>query len=134
MTLTTAAIGESGLNQADHIATGRATLDAVRDAGNRWIFPEQLTGQPTGEFGAGLEPWGGVKQVWAFGSPQSGHGVDVTESFGAGVASLEAHAAYIEGLGDPDFDPREFLEGGARQAGTRLGVKFAAPFEVFGSG
>ena len=26
------------LNQADHIATGRAVLDAVRDAGNRWVF------------------------------------------------------------------------------------------------
>src|SRR5690606_24442340 len=44
------------LNQADHIAVGRATLDAVRDAGNRWVFPEQLAGT--------LEPWGGVRQVW----------------------------------------------------------------------
>ena len=31
--------GGRNLNQADHIATGKATLDAVRDAGNRWIFP-----------------------------------------------------------------------------------------------
>ena len=28
------------LNQADHRATGRAVLDAVRDAGNRWVFPD----------------------------------------------------------------------------------------------
>ena len=49
--------GGAALNQADHIATGKATLDAVRDAGNRWIFSEQLVD--------GLEPWGGVKQVWA---------------------------------------------------------------------
>ena len=34
--------GGRNLNQADHIATGKATLDAVRDAGNRWIFHEQL--------------------------------------------------------------------------------------------
>ena len=34
--------GGTNLNQADHIAVGRAVLDAVRDAGNRWIFPEQL--------------------------------------------------------------------------------------------
>ena len=34
--------GGRNLNQADHIATGRAVLDAVRDAGNRWVFPEQL--------------------------------------------------------------------------------------------
>ena len=30
------------LNQADHIAVGRGVLDAARDAGNRWIFPDQL--------------------------------------------------------------------------------------------
>ena len=118
--------GATALNQADHMATGRATLDAVRDAGNRWIFPEQVE--------SGLEPWRGVSQVWAFGSPQSTHGVDTTESLEAGVASLEAHSAYIRGLGWPDFDPREFLEGGARQAGSRLGVKFAAAFEVFLTG
>lgn len=44
-------------NQADHIAAGRATLDAVRDAGNRWVFRE-LTAE-------GHEPWNGVRQVWA---------------------------------------------------------------------
>ena len=27
-------------NQADHRAVGLASLDAARDAGNRWIFPE----------------------------------------------------------------------------------------------
>jgi LmbE family N-acetylglucosaminyl deacetylase len=32
-----------GFNTADHIACGRATMDAVRDAGNRWIFPEQIS-------------------------------------------------------------------------------------------
>ena len=95
--------GGQNLNQADHIATGRAVVDAVRDAGNRWVFNDQLTD--------GLEPWGGVKQVWAFGSPQSGHGVDTTETFDAGVESLKAHAAYIQGLGWENWDEREFLEG-----------------------
>jgi LmbE family N-acetylglucosaminyl deacetylase len=118
--------GGTNLNQADHIAVGRAVLDAVRDAGNRWIFPDQLTD--------GLEPWGGVRAVWAFGSPQSTHAVDTTETLEAGVASLEAHRAYIDGLGWEHFDPREFLEGNARQAGQRLGVAFAASFEVFPMG
>lgn len=27
------------LNQADHIAAGRALVDAVRYAANRWVFP-----------------------------------------------------------------------------------------------
>lgn len=114
------------LNQADHIAVGRATLDAVRDAGNRWLFADQLTD--------GLEPWGGVRQVWAGGSPDARHGVDTTATFQRGVASLQAHSAYIDGLGWPDFDPEEFLESGARPAGTRLGTTFGTTFEVFKTG
>ena len=115
--------GGEFLNQADHIAVGRATLDAVRDAGNRWIFNEQLND--------GLEPWNGVKQVWAASSPDSGHAAEITDTFTKGVASLEAHKAYIDGLGWEHFDPAEFLEGMSRQTGTRLGVAHATPFEVF---
>ena len=110
------------MNQADHIAVGRATIDAVRDAGNRWVFPEQLTD--------GLEPWGGVRQVWA-GGPEGTHGVDITDTFDAGVESLRAHKAYIDGLGWEHFDPAEFLEGFGRQAGARMGTTFASTFEVF---
>ena len=43
------------VNQADHRAVGLAALDAARDAGNRWIFPELAD--------EGLEPWGGVRFV-----------------------------------------------------------------------
>jgi LmbE family N-acetylglucosaminyl deacetylase len=118
--------GGRNLNQADHIAVGRAVLDGVRDAGNRWVFHDQLSD--------GLEPWGGVTAVWAAASPQSAHGVDTTESFDLGVASLKAHSAYIEGLGWENWDPAEFLEGFARQAGQRMGVGFAATFEVFPMG
>ncbi len=118
--------GGQSLNQPDHIATGRATLDAVRDAGNRWVFPEQLD--------AGLQPWGGVREVWAAFSPDGRHAVDTTATFERGVESLAAHQAYIEGLGQEHFDPVEFLEGLGRQAGTRLGVRMAASFEVFSMG
>jgi LmbE family N-acetylglucosaminyl deacetylase len=118
--------GGRNLNQSDHIAVGRAVVDAVRDAGNRWIFADQLRDD--------LEPWGGVREVWAFGSPQSEHAVDTTGTFDEGVASLEAHRAYIDGLAWENWDPREFLEGMARASGSRLGVTFAAPFEVFPMG
>jgi LmbE family N-acetylglucosaminyl deacetylase len=111
------------LNQADHIAVGRGVLDAARDAGNRWIFNDQLTG--------GLEPWGGVRAVWAFNSPEARHAVDTTDTFDKGVESLAAHAAYIDGLGWENWDPREFLEGFGRQAGQRLGVAFAVTAEVY---
>ncbi|MFT3872227.1 MAG: hypothetical protein QM714_06195 [Nocardioides sp.] len=48
--------GGRNLNQADHIAVGRAVLDTVRDAANRWIFADQFTD--------GLEPWRGVVEVF----------------------------------------------------------------------
>lgn len=115
--------GGNNLNQADHIAVGRATLDAARDAGNRWIFADQLTG--------GLEPWGGVRQLWAAGSPQALHAVDTTDTFEVGVASLQAHRQYIDGLGWADFDPAAFLAQGAGAAGERLGTRYAASFEVY---
>ena len=60
--------------------------------------------------------------------------MDTTATFARGVASLRAHQAYIDGLGWANFDPEEFLEGGARQAGTRLGVPMATTFEVFDLG
>jgi LmbE family N-acetylglucosaminyl deacetylase len=110
--------GDVMLNMADHINTGRATLDGVRDAANRWIFPDDG------------EQWKGVRQVWAGGSPQGRHAVDTTETFDLGVQSLQAHKAYIDGLNWPDFDAAEFLEGISRAAGTRLGTTYAAPFEV----
>jgi LmbE family N-acetylglucosaminyl deacetylase len=110
------------LNQADHIATGRAVVDAARDAGNRWVFPELVD--------EGLQPWGGVREVWAAASPLATHGVDVTDTFELGVASLKAHEAYLAGLGADYPDPAEFLEAFARPVGTRLGCRYGVLFEV----
>src|SRR5689334_6363068 len=93
--------GPGMLNQADHIAVGRAALDAARDAGNRWVFRELLE--------QGLEPWPGVKAVLAAGSPDATHAVDTTDYLAKGVDSLKAHAAYLNGLGQ-QMDPEEFLE------------------------
>jgi LmbE family N-acetylglucosaminyl deacetylase len=113
--------GPGMLNQADHIAVGRAVVDAVRDAANRWVFRELLD--------EGLEPWGGVKAVLAAASPLSTHGVDVTDFLAAGVESLKAHDAYLKGLSE-QMDPEEFLESFARMTGARMGVRFAVAFEV----
>ena len=110
------------LNQADHIAVGRATLDAVRDAGNRWVFTEHIDD--------GLQPWGGVKVVLAGGSPESKHGVDVSATYGRGLASLRAHEAYLSAL-RPDQEPTEMLEWMGRSVGGRLGCAYGAPFEVY---
>lgn len=115
--------GDTVLNQADHVATGRALLDAVRDAANRWIFSE------LGD--EGIRSWSGVREVWAACSPKSRHGVDVTSTFDRGVAALNAHAAYLRGLGSGDFDAAEFLEDSARATGLRMGCQHAIGLEVF---
>lgn len=110
------------LNHADHIVTGQAILDAARDAGNRWVFPELLE--------EGLEPWPDARQIWSANSPQSTHGVDVGDSLDRGIASLEAHEEYVKGLGQADFSAEEFLESIARRTGTQLGCPMAVSFEV----
>ena len=104
------AAGQRIVNQADHRAVGIAALDAARDAGNRWIFPE------LGE--QGLEPWAGVSHVYVMGSNEPTHAVDVTDTIDVGVESLRAHDAYLTGLGR-DFDPDEFLRPDDRRARRR---------------
>jgi LmbE family N-acetylglucosaminyl deacetylase len=113
------------LNQADHIAVGRATLDAVRDAGNRWVFSEHID--------EGLQPWGGVKVVLAAGSPDGAHGVDVTDTYERGLASLRAHEVYLAAL-RPDQDPTGFLDMFGRAAGARLGCTYGVQFEQYNVG
>jgi LmbE family N-acetylglucosaminyl deacetylase len=110
-------------NQADHRAVGLAALDAARDAGNRWIFPELAD--------EGLEPWDGVRYACFGGSAHPTHGVDITgEPLRRGIASLAAHAEYTKGLGAGGPEPGPFLTWAARNAGPALGVEAAVLFEV----
>jgi LmbE family N-acetylglucosaminyl deacetylase len=107
------------LNIADHRVVGQAAIDAVRDAANRWLFPEVG------------EPWSGVRQVLVLASPRSGHAVDVEEVFDRGVASLRAHKAYLAALGGEMGDPGRFLRESAEEAAARLpGARLATAFEV----
>lgn len=115
--------GGGGLNQADHRVLGQALVDGARDAANRWVFDELLV--------EGFEPWGGARLVAFAASPLPTHGVDVTGHLDAGVASLEAHQAYLQNLGGATFDARAFLSANAAADGARLGVQHAIAFEVF---
>ena len=105
-------------NHVDHRELGAALPDAVRDAANRWLFADVG------------EPWSGVRWIAFASSTSPTHAVDVTDTFDAGVRSLECHRVYIEALGDPDFDPASFLRGGAEAAGPALGVDLAVTFEL----
>lgn len=112
----------AGLNQADHRVAGIATLDAVRDAGNPWVFPELVE--------EGLAPWA-VRWFLVSGHTQPTHGVPVTgEQLAKGVASLEAHAEYLGAIeGHP---PASFLIPMiAAQGGQATGVENAVLFRAF---
>ena len=113
--------GEEGpVNHADHRAVGLATLDAVRDADNSWLFPD-----------AG-PAWHGVKAIYVGGINPT-HFVDVTGTIDAGVASLREHRAYIEGLGR-EFDPDEFLKNMAGYVGLGAGCEYAVSFHRYPMG
>ncbi|HZG88856.1 MAG TPA: PIG-L deacetylase family protein [Pseudonocardia sp.] len=111
----------AGLNQADHRVAGLAAIDALRDAGNRWVFPDQFTD--------GLEPWG-TRWLLVAGSQQPTHGVDVTgQPLERGIASLEAHRQYLAGLpGHPP--PRALLSGITAMGGRAMGVPHAVLFRA----
>jgi LmbE family N-acetylglucosaminyl deacetylase len=108
-----------GVNHADHRATGRALLDAARDAANRWLFP-----------GVGGEPWAGVRGALFGGSPHATHIADVSATIDLGVASLREHVAYLEGLGSESPDPDVFLRSLATETGRGCGVESAVAFEL----
>ncbi|MEV5486756.1 PIG-L deacetylase family protein [Streptomyces bobili] len=113
-------------NTPDHVAVGRATLDAAGDAGNRWIFPE-LTER-------GLQPWNGVRWVAVAGSATPTHAADASAGLERAVASLLEHRAYIEALTDdeePETYVRGFLTEVARSVGERFGGTPAVAFELF---
>ena len=111
--------GDGGsVNHADHRAVGLSTLDACRDASNRWMFAELG------------DPWQGIKVVYVAGTSAPTHFVDVTATIDAGVASLREHQAYIDGLGS-DFDADDFLRTIAGYGGMAAGCEYAVLLQEF---
>lgn len=110
------------LNMADHRWVGLAVLDAARDAGNRWIFPELLA--------EGYAPWNEVRFVAVFGSTTPTHAVDVSGHWETGMASLREHKVYLENLGDVGDSPFQLLTAHARDAGAAFGCEYASYAEL----
>ena len=110
---------ERTLNSADHRAVGAATLDAVADAANRWIFP-----------GEGGEPHR-VARAMVASSPLARHAIDVTDTIDLAIASLKEHRAYLDGLGDHPMSDPEFLRWALGATGERIGTGAAVGFELF---
>jgi LmbE family N-acetylglucosaminyl deacetylase len=106
------------VNHADHRAVGLATLDACRDAANRWLFPELG------------DPWQGMQASYVAAMDPATHFVDVGDTLALGVASLREHRAYLDGLGT-EFDPEEFLTNIAGYAGMAAGCEYAVLLRRF---
>ncbi len=116
--------GMGMLNQADHIATGKAVLDAVRDAGNRWVFPEQLVD--------GLETWGDVRGGLggrlARVRPRRRHHRQLRLRASRRWPRTRRTSTVSAGrTGTRGSSSR----GSAARSGQRMGVAFATPFQVY---
>ncbi|HEX6969394.1 MAG TPA: PIG-L deacetylase family protein [Micromonosporaceae bacterium] len=104
-------------NSPDHRHTGQAVLDAIGDAGNRWIFPDEDT-----------EPWNGVRYIAVAQSPHTTHAVDISDTMDKAIASLEAHRAYLDAIGLADV--RGPFTAIANSVGERFGGRPAIAFEL----
>jgi LmbE family N-acetylglucosaminyl deacetylase len=109
-------------NSADHRAVGRATMDAVGDAANRWIFPE-----------LDEEPWAGTQWIAVAVPPADAtHAVDLEGVAELAIDSLLAHEAYLRGLGVEDHRAYavELLDGQAAAVAPRFGGRRGVAFAV----
>ncbi|GAB3180220.1 PIG-L family deacetylase [Nesterenkonia halophila] len=112
-----------GLNHADHRAAGIATVDAVRDADNPWVFRDLMEQEH-------LEPWA-VSELMVIGADPATHLIDVGGApLEQGIASLEAHEEYLAELGDAG-DVRGMLESAMAEAAAASDV--AGPTHALGA-
>lgn len=110
-----------GLNHADHRNVGLATVDAIRDADNPWLYPE-LRAQ-------GLEPWA-TKQLWVT-AGEVNTAIPVSPaSVERAVRSLQAHQLYLESLPD-HMAPEEFIPQILKDGGAAAGTEHAVVFNRY---
>lgn len=110
-----------GIDHADHRAAGISTIDATRDADNRWVFPELLADE-------GLEPWGATRLLLTGSQPT--HYVEIDErAAAAAVSSLAAHRAYLADL-PWHPTPEDLVTGVLTGTGEAAGVPRAVAFAL----
>ena len=109
---------------ADHRNVGLAAIDAARDAGNRWVFPELLD--------EGLEPWNGARRIFVNASPFATHAVDVTDTHRS-RRRVAARARGVPRRARVTARPtrRRSCASMAEEAGERFGGRLAVTFELF---
>ena len=109
-----------GLDHPDHRAVGLAAIDASRDAGNKWLFTDQLSDD--------IQPWQ-VSTLLLTGTDPT-HYVPVSESsVEKSVASLGAHKHYLADLPDHPA-PEAFLPPMLAAVGELADVPYAMGFAL----
>ncbi len=112
-----------GLNQADHRVAGLATLDAVRDADNTWVFRDLAESEELPKWGA---TW-----LLVSGDNHPTHYVDVSgEPLEKGIASLGCHKEYLAAL-PWHPSPEEMYDSFTGFAGKAVGCEAAVLFRAF---
>ncbi|MCP1388668.1 PIG-L family deacetylase [Corynebacterium sp. TA-R-1] len=109
-----------GLNQADHRVAGIAALDAARDAGNEFVFPD-----------AGERHQARMLLVTGHAEPDVAVAVE-QHHVDKGAASLDAHEAYFKAL--PDHPSGTELVGGMAEQGAEVlddGARHAILFKAY---
>lgn len=115
-----------GLNQADHRAAGLATIDAVRDAGNPWVFAEQVSD--------GILLPHSPRWLLIASANKPTHGIAVTgEHLNRGIASLKAHEQYLAAL-PWHPNPEEFMPPFFQEQGASIGAEYGIVFQAFDLG
>ena len=115
--------GPGMINQADHRAVGLATLDAVADAGNRWLHRDLLD--------SGLETWNGVT-VYAVAGLPAAHALRRRVGRALrGLGALPGGAPGLQRRPPRQFPkPRALLQMILGRGGEAAGVEHALALEV----
>lgn len=106
-----------GRHHPDHLAAGRATIEAIYPASqNGWDFPELLK--------EGLPPHK-VREVFFMGAPSTNYAVDITEQWETKLNALQAHESQLA-------ERFEFIEKmlneRAKETGQKYGMIYAEEF------
>ena len=113
-------------NTPDHVAVGRATLDAAGDAGNRWIFPELVE--------QGLSPGtasAGSPSPVPHAHPRGGRAAGLERAVALAARTPRLHRG-VDGRGARERTTcGDFLPAWPNRVGERFGGRPAVAFEVF---
>ncbi len=103
----------------DHIAAGRATLEAIYpSAQNPWDFPELLQ--------EGLSPHK-ISEIYIMGAPVENSSVDTTSAMETKMQALHAHTSQFAGGGE---DVEQLLRSIDGETGKRYGHTYAEGFHL----